>query len=161
MSARRLAIPLALAALAAGCVDNTAPGNDREAQLEPPAKAADVVPAAEATANVETGLLYPEIMTDPDRGNLPAMGERCLFRYTRVGLPVFAYGATTGVVKLNGKLVPLPSTGEGRYAEGAITVTVRPLEEQEAGVFPAELVLRVADAPNELGFHGFAECGVR
>lgn len=151
-------VVLALAALASACVENTAPGNDREAEVEPPSRAAGVSSVGAALDNVSTALLRPQQITEPDLGSLPAMGERCTFRYTRVGFPVFVYGRSTGALKLNGKLVPLPATGDGRYSDGPVTVTVRPLEDPASGPFLAELVVRFSDAPNELGFHGFAEC---
>ncbi len=149
-----------LGVLASGCVDNVAPGNDREAGLEPPAAPAEVAAAATALAGVATELLQPEIMTDADLGAAPDVGGSCLFRFTEVGFPAVAYG-TSAVLKLNGKLVPLPGAGDGRYSDAGIDVTVRPIEESaSAGAqFPAEFVLRLPDAPNELGFHGFASCG--
>lgn len=155
-------LPLALAALLSACVENSAPGNDRESSLDPPSPPAEVSTASAALAGVGMHLLVPETMTDPDLRNLPAAGERgerCLFRFTRVGLPVFAYGPDTGVVKLNGKLVPLPARGEGAYMDGGVRVTLRPLSDEEGeGPFPAELVLRLPGEPNELGFRGFSEC---
>lgn len=163
------ALPLALTLLVAGCTENTAPGNDREAELAPPEPPAEVVDVGTATEGVATDMLIPQTLTDADLRNAPAVGEPCLFRFTRVGLPVFLYGSV-GVMKLNGKLVELPATGlngaraDGRrYAADPVTVTVRPLD----GVAPdagelvvAELVLRRAGASHELGYHGFAECGV-
>ncbi|NIP83442.1 MAG: hypothetical protein GWM90_31130 [Gemmatimonadetes bacterium] len=163
MTGSRFALLLALAALAAGCVENTAPGNDREAAAESPSPAAEVASAGEALSGVATALVLPEILTEPDLRSLPGLGDRCVFRFTRVGYPAFVFGSTTGVIKLNGRLVPLPAGGDGLYAEGAVTVTVRPLSGEDGGAedggqVPAELVLRLQDAPNELGFHGFSEC---
>lgn len=152
-------LPLVLGLLVQACADNTAPGNDREAERSPPAPAAEVMSAGLAIQGVSTDLLMPQTMTDADLGNIPEMEDGCVFRMTRVGLPVLAYGST-GVLKLNGKLVPLPAQGAGRYAADGVGVTVRPLgeEAEEGGPFAAELVLRLPDAPDELGFHGFAEC---
>lgn len=154
----RVTLLASLVALAA-CVENTAPGNDREAEREPPSPPAEVASAASALSGVATALLMPEIMTDADLGTLPEVGEQCTFRMTRVGLPVFVYGST-GVIKLNQKLIPLEGLGSGRYASGPVDVTVRPLEEavEDGSQFPAELVLRLQGASNELGFHGFSEC---
>ena len=82
-----------------------------------------------------------------------------MFRYTRVGLPIVIYGPQTGVIKLNGKLVPLVARGGGVYADGGVSVTVRPLEDPEGDEpFPAEFVLRLEGEPNELGYHGFSGC---
>jgi hypothetical protein len=157
----RTAILLILASgvLLSGCVDNAAPGNDREASLDPPSTGAEVAAVGEALEGVATELLAPQIMTDADLRNLPQAGDRCLFRFTRVGHPVFVYGASTGTIKLNGKLVPLPARGSDRYAEEGVRVTVRPLDERKAtGQFGVELVLRLQGAPDELGYHGFSEC---
>lgn len=145
--------------LTGACVENTAPGNDREAALEPPAPPAELASAGAALQNVATGLIMPEIITDADRTNLPGGVERCTFRMTTVGMPVLFYDGTA-VIKLNGKLVPLDGQGEGRFGSGGVEVMVRPLDEAETGggQFEAEFVLRLEGAPNELGFHGFAEC---
>lgn len=159
--ARSVALSVGLAVVVSGCIDNSAPGNDREAGLEPPAPPAELASAAAALDGVATGLLMPEIMPDADVARIPDIGDRCAFRMTRVGFPVFVYG-TAGIVKLNGKLVPLDRTGDGQYAAGGIRATVRPLEDADAGAggepFPAEFVVRLPGAPNELGFHGFARC---
>lgn len=161
MRGAAVAIALALSAATAGCVENTAPGNDREAELDAPESPASVASAAEALSGVATGLLLPEIMSDADRGAAPSVGgEACLFRMTEVGFPVLLYGSSA-VVKLNGRLVPLPGTGEGRYSDAGVEATVRPLDgdRREARQFPAEFVLRLPGAPDELGFHGYGECG--
>ena len=157
MRARYLAI-LAVVALGA-CTSNTAPGNDREASLDPPSEPAEVMAAGAALQGIATSLVIPQTMTDADLRNVPPMTGPCLFRMTRVGLPVVVYG-DQAVVKLNDKLVPLPSTGPGRYAADGVEVTVRPLDERPAGegTFEAEFVLRLDGAPDELGFHGFSEC---
>lgn len=153
-------IPLiVLGLLASACTDNTAPGNDREAKLSSPEPAAEVTSVAAATEGVGTALLIPQTMTDADLGNIPATARRCVFRMTRVGLPVLAYGST-GVLKLNDKLVSLPATGGGRYGAEGVTVTVRPLSEnqRDGESFVAEFVLRLPHAPHERGYHGFSEC---
>jgi hypothetical protein len=159
----RVVVVLTTLALASACTDNTAPGNDREAALDPPARAAEVMAAGAALQGVATGLVMPQIMTDADLGAVPATGRRCVYRMTRVGLPVLVYGSAGGVVKLNDKLVPLEAAGDGRFAADGVTVTVRPLEDDagttpDGELFEAELVLRLPGAPNELGFHGFAGC---
>jgi hypothetical protein len=146
----------------ASCTSNTAPGNDREAQLDPAAPAAEIAQADAAIAGVETSLLHPEIMTDADLASIAAAPEQCLFRFTKVGLPVFVYRETgeAGTIKLNGKLVPLPSGGQGSFASGPVRVQLRVIE---ADAEPedqrlAELVLMLTGARDELGYRGFAEC---
>ena len=115
--------------------------------------------AGEAIEGVATSLLIPQTLTDADLGRVPAAAGRCLFRFTRAGLPVAAYG-TAGVVKLNDQLIPLSAAGEGSYAGDGVEVTLRPLSEEAADgeSFEAELVLLLAGAPHELGYHGFSEC---
>lgn len=156
----RVLLPLLLiAAAGSGCVENTAPGNDREASLEPPPKPAETAAVGAALQNVATGAIYPQIITDADLQNVTELDDRCTFRFTRVGFPVFVYGPGTGVIKLNDKLVPLPARGEDTYAEGAVQVTIRPLEEGDTeGAVLTEFVLRLEGAPNELGFRGFSGC---
>lgn len=159
MNRASILLTLALAVVLSGCVENEAPGNDREAALDPPSTGAEVVTAGAAIQGVATELLAPQIITEADLRNLPEVGERCLFRFTRVGFPVFVYGSSTGTIKLNGKLVPLPARDADLYANEGVRVTVRPLVEQEEnGQVAAELVLRLPGAPNELGYHGFSEC---
>lgn len=166
MNRFRAAPAFALALLAATCTENTAPGNDREAALSRPEPPSDIAEAPTATEGVATDLLIPQTMTDADVRNAPDVGEPCVFRFTRVGLPVFVYGSA-GVVKLNGKLVALPAARERgphtdarRYAADPVAVTVRPLEgtASDGGRVAAELVLRLDDAAHELGYHGYAEC---
>lgn len=157
--ASEVIVALALVAASTACVDNVAPGNDREAELDRPAPPAEVAPASEAIAGVDVGLLLPQIMTDADLAAAPSVGSGCRFRFTEVGFPVVVYGSSA-VVKLNGKLVPLPGSTDGRYTDGGIEVTVRPVEAQNSDDrFEAEFVLRLPGAPNELGFRGYAECG--
>lgn len=152
---------LVLGLVAAACTENTAPGNDREAELSPPEAPAEVAGVGAAIEGVGTELLVPQTMTDADLRNVRDMEYRCVFRFTRVGLPVFAYGST-GVVKLNDKLVPIPATADGRYAAEGVTVTVRPLTRDAGGgePFVGELVLRLPNAPHERGYHGFSECNL-
>lgn len=145
--------------LAAACTDNVAPGNDREAELDRPAPPAEVSSASAALAGVSVGLVQPEIITDADLTAAPSVGSGCRFRFTEVGYPVVLYGSSA-VVKLNGKLVALPGGTDGRYAEGGVEVNVRPIGSEASGErFDAEFVLRLPGAPNELGYHGYAECG--
>jgi len=148
---------LASGLFAAGCIDNPAPGNDREAALDPPAPPAPRVAVGAAIDGVDPGLLMPEIMTEADRRDLESPGSTCRFRMTRVGFPVAVYGASA-VVKLNGRLVTLAGTGEGRYATDGVEMTIRPLEERTSGQFASELILWLPGAPHELGFHGYADC---
>lgn len=146
-----------------GCADNEAPGNDREAQLDPPPSPAPVMSAAEALAGVDVGVLMPQIMTQADLRVVPDAAGGCRFRMTRVDTPTFLYpsgGTGDAVVKLNGTLIRLAGTGTGTYRAGGIEATLQPLQSGslEGGQFEASWILRLPGAPNELGFHGYAEC---
>jgi hypothetical protein len=146
------------ALVATGCLDNTAPGNDREAALEPPAAPAPMATAGAAIEGVARGSLMPQIMTDADRSALPEMGSTCRFRMTRVGFPVAVYGSSA-VIKLNDLLVTLEAAGEGRYGADGVEVTIRPLEDRSPdGPFASELVLWLPGAPHERGYHGYSNC---
>ena len=87
----RSAAILTLATLGlAACNTNTAPGNDREAHLDPPVQAAPIEDASTALANLSPGLMLPETMTDADLAALDAEGD-CQFRLTEVAYPSFVY----------------------------------------------------------------------
>lgn len=154
------ALTIAAVLLAAACNDNYAVGNDRESELDPPAQPAEVMAAGAALQGIATSLVIPQIMTPADQRNVPAVANPCEFRMASVGEPVVVYGPQQAVVKLNGKLVPLPASGTDSYATDGVTVTVRPVEgEAEAeGAFEAEFILRLPGAKDELGYHGYADC---
>lgn len=140
--------------LLGGCISNSAPGNDRESQLDPPAPAAEMVSAAEMMAGVDAGLLIPAVLTDADRAGLS--GE-CIFRMTRVGLPAAVYGAGGATLKMNGRRFTLPASAEGEFGEAGLQASIHPIEES-ADQFPAEMVVRIPGRDHELGFRGFASC---
>lgn len=161
---RHVVLALAGALALAGCTENTAPGNDREAELGSHLQPAEMESAETALAGVATSLLKPQIMTEADLGILPAAARGCRFRMTRVGFPVFVHpreGTGPGVIKLNGKLLTLQAAGQERYASGGVEATVRPRDGRSAdgSLFESELVVRLPGAPHELGFHGFTRCG--
>ena len=71
---------------------------------------------------------------------------------------MFAAGGT-GTIKLNGKLVPLPAQGEGRFAQGDLGVVLRPRDEQgDAGLEGMDMIVLLPGAEDELGFAGFVDC---
>src|SRR3546814_1783177 len=102
---------LTLAALPlAACNTNTAVGNDREAQLDPPATAAPIESAASALANLSPGLMLPETMSEADLAALGAENT-CQFRLTEVAFPSFVYdNSGRGAIKINGKLIPVTAS---------------------------------------------------
>ncbi len=160
---RTLSILTVAAGLAlAGCNSNTAPGNDKEAQLDSPAKAVAQADAASALAGIATGAIQPETMTPADIASLGGNAGRCLFSMTEVGFPSMVYGGGTNAatVRLNGKLITLPSSGEGKYTGGGLSVAVRPVD-AKAGRGErreAEMVIMLPGAKDELGYRGFSMC---
>ena len=159
---RRITSALLLLALAA-CIDDVAPGNDREAHLDPPPTPAPRAPAASLAA-IDPGMLKPHTLTAADLAQLPLdVDGACAFHYTTVGAPVVAYAADSpATLKLNGTLIDLPPAGDRVWEDAGLRVEIRP---HEAGADdrrrPADLVVRMAAAPDELGFHGLVDCGGR
>lgn len=144
------------------CNSNTAPGNDKEAELDAPAKTVPQADAAAALAGIATGAVQPATMTPADLANLGGIDGRCVIRLTEVGAPSLVYGGTqtAATVKLNGKLITLPSAGEGKYADGGLTIAVKPVD---AAAKPGErreteMVIMLPGAKDELGFRGYSVC---
>lgn len=152
---------VALALGLAACADNDFPGNDREAELDAPAPAAEWAEATSLSA-VEAGLLKPETMTAADLAVVAPGAGSCLFQYTEVGYPVLVYPAGeagAAVVKLNGKLIRLAAVGARAFGSGPVRVEVGyPDDLPGAEKEPARMILRLEGAPDELGFRGFASC---
>ena len=160
---RTLTILAAAAGLAlAGCNSNSAPGNDKEAALEAPAKAAPHVAAGEALAGVATATLQPETMTPADLASLGGIKGRCVFRMTEIGYPSFVYGggSDSGTIKLNGKLITLASAGEGLYSADGLRLGLKPVDAKAKPGEPreTELVVMLPGAKDELGFRGYSQC---
>ncbi|WP_251566855.1 DUF6692 family protein [Erythrobacter sp. 3-20A1M] len=159
----RLAPIAALGLLAlTACNQNTDPGNDREAQLEPAPTPAPKMGAAEALSGVATGAIQPETMSDADIASLGGMSGKCSLRLTAVGFPSFVYDDPqgTGVIKLNGKLIPLASRGQGKFADGGLRVELRPVDQEfgDDGRREAEMIIWLPEAKDELGFRGYEVC---
>ena len=148
-----IALPLA------ACNSNTAPGNDREAQLDPPATAAPIEDAASALANVDPGLMLPGTMNDADLAALGA-GQACQFRLTEVAFPSFVYdGDGGGAIKINGKLIPVTADGPGSYANGELRIKTRMLDDEgDAGLQMQEMIVAAPRAKDEFGFWGYTTC---
>ena len=163
MSGARSLTALTLCMLLAACASNTAPGNDREAELDPPQSPAPMANVDAAIAGVETTLLHPQVITDTDLAavTLPAGG--CSFRFTRVDFPIFLYSPAasgSGLMKLNGKLAMLEGRGVGEFASGGVRVQVRAVAEtaEERELHQAELILMLPEGKHERGYRGFAQC---
>ena len=160
---RIVAFAAASALLAlAGCNQNTSPGNDKEAQLDPAPTPAPKMAAAAALSGIATGAIQPETMSDADIASLGGMKGKCSIRLTAVGFPSFIYDDPqgTGVVKLNGKLIPLPSRGAGVFEDGGLRIELRAVDEEfgDDGRREAEMIIRLPDAKDELGFRGYEVC---
>lgn len=150
----------ALALGVAGCNQNTAPGNDREAELEPPASPAAIEPASVALANVATAIIKPETMTQADVKAIGGTDGRCVFRLTEVGFPSFVYEAGgEGFIKLNGKLIPLQAAGRDRFTSDNLLVATRAVDETgNAGMQAMEVIVVPPEAKDEIGYRGYVKC---
>ncbi|WP_338243397.1 DUF6692 family protein [Aurantiacibacter hainanensis] len=144
----------------AACNQNTAVGNDREAQIDPAPTPAPIMGAQAALRNVTTAIIKPETMTDADVSALGGMDGRCAVRLTEVAFPSFLYEpGASGAIKLNGKLIVLPRTGQNRFEDGGLIVTLRPLEgEGNAGLPEMEMIVVPPEAEDELGYRGYVQC---
>jgi len=149
-----------LTATLAACNQNTAIGNDREAQLDPPAEASPIEPASSALDGVATALVKPETMTNADIAAIGGARGRCVFRLTEVGFPAFVYEQDgTGFIKLNGKLIPVEPVGPDRYTSGELLVVSRILDDEgNAGLRAQQLIVVPPGAKDELGFTGYVDC---
>lgn len=160
MMRRILALLLAGMLPLAGCNQNQAIGNDREAQLEPAPSPAPVVPAQAALSNVSGTLVKPETMSEADLAILGGLENRCAVRLTEVAFPSFVFTrGGEGTIKLNGKLVPLPASSNGRFADGNLSVTLRPRNESgDAGLQGMDMIVLSPGEKDELGYAGFLDC---
>ncbi|WP_073973962.1 DUF6692 family protein [Erythrobacter donghaensis] len=143
-----------------GCNRNDAIGNDREAQLEPAPTPAPVMAPQAALARVSGALIKPETMSEADLAVIGGLEGRCAVRLTEVAFPSFVFTrGGEGTIKLNGKLVPLPAEGEGRFAGGSLSVTLRPRDESgDAGLQGMDMIVLLPGEEDELGYAGFVEC---
>ena len=157
---RTIALFTALALPLAGCNENTAVGNDREAQVEPAPTPAPIMGAQAALRNVATAIIKPETMTDADVTALGGREGRCVVKLTEVAFPSFLYEpGANGAIKLNGKLIVLPSTGAHEFEEGELTVALKPLDEEgDAGLQGMEMIIVPPGAKDELGYRGYVQC---
>ncbi|GGO99587.1 DUF6692 family protein [Stakelama pacifica] len=156
--------PLALgtALLLGACNQNTAPGNDREAQVDPAPTAAPTASAAEALSGIATGAIQPETMNEADVASLGGLAGNCVIRLTGVAYPSFFEDRANGLgyVKLNDKLVRLGRVAEGHFADGDLRIRLRPAAEDKSdnGLPGAEMVIALPGAKDELGFRGYRDC---
>ena len=149
-----LALPLA------GCNENTALGNDREAQVDPAPTPAPIMAAQSALENVATAVIKPETMSDADIAALGGRNGRCAVKLTEVGFPSFLFEPDgVGAIKLNGKLIVLPRTAERRYEAGDLIVTLQPVDEVgNAGLRAMDMIIVPPGAEDEIGYRGYIQC---
>jgi|TARA_R100000501_G_scaffold18540_1_gene40548 hypothetical protein len=150
------ALSLALAA----CNQNTAVGNDREAQVEPAPTPAPIENAATALRNVSTAIIKPETMSNADIQALGGKQGRCEVILTEVAFPSFLYEPSgQGAIKLNGTLIPLTSTGPNRFSDGELTVQLNLLDEEgNAGSQGMQMIVVPPGAEDEIGYNGYVRC---
>jgi len=144
----------------AGCNRNTALGNDREAQLDAAPTPAPVANAAAALDNVAAALIKPETMSSADIAALGGLAGKCAIRLTEVAHPSFVYrSGNSGVIKLNGKLIPLPAVEKNRFEDNGLSVALRPNNDVgDAGLRGMDMIMAPPGAEDELGYAGFADC---
>ena len=89
-----------------------------------------------------------------------ATAGNCAMRMTEVAKPSLVYEeGVRATIKLNGKLVTLPSSGAGRYGDAGLSIELRPVDRQgNAGLTGQEMVLMLPGAADELGFRGYRDC---
>lgn len=161
---RRLSFLATGVALAlAGCNQNTAIGNDREADTAPPEPAAPIRSAGAALGKLSTALVKPETMSEADVAAIGGTGGRCVFRLTEVGYPAFVYEPDgRGFIKLDGTLIPVAAAGEGGFASGQLRIATRMLDGTgNAGLREMEMLVVPPGAGDELGYRGYVQCGGR
>ncbi|GMM93731.1 MULTISPECIES: DUF6692 family protein [Erythrobacteraceae] len=143
-----------------GCNQNTAIGNDREAQLDPAPTPVPIEPASQALQNVATAIVKPETMSDADIQAIGGTAGRCVYRLTEVGFPTFVYQPDSeAFIKLNGKIIPLSADGPDRFTSGELLVTTRLIDEEgNAGLQAQEIIVVPPGAKDELGYRGYVRC---
>jgi hypothetical protein len=157
---RTLAMIVVLALPLVACNQNTAIGNDRESQLEPAPTPAPIMAAAPALENIATAIIKPETMSGVDIEALGGKRGRCAVKLTEVGFPSFLYEPDgPGAIKLNGKLIVLPNTGEGRYEDGGLIVTLRSVDATgNAGLQAMDMIVVPPQSSDEIGYRGYVQC---
>lgn len=163
MTRRNIVACLVTCLALAGCHHaNPSTGNDTEAALDPTRPAAPQRSADEALAGVAREDVQPQTMSQADLDSLGDTRDRCVFRLTADAWPSFVYGGApaSGVLKLNETLVTLPRANDSTFADGGLQVTLRRVGNSPADGTPqdADLIIRLAGVPQELGFKGYTAC---
>jgi hypothetical protein len=123
---------------------------------DPPAVVGSV---GDALANTLISTLDLSPMPEAEADQILATHDRCRFNRSPETDPILWTAADGGqaVMKLNGVLVPLERSGDGTFAAGEATVSVRPLGEEANWRSDAELDFRL-DRGLSVGYRGFWTC---
>lgn len=153
-------VAVGIAIALSGCNQNTAIGNDREAQLDPAPTPVPIEPASQALRNVATAIVKPETMSNADIQAIGGTAGRCVYRLTEVGFPTFVYEPEgEAFIKLNGKVIPLSADGPDRYTSGELLVATRMVDEEgNAGLQAQEIIVVPPGAKDEIGYRGYVRC---
>ena len=107
-----------------------------------------------------TGLIKPETMSQADIAALGGLAGKCAIKLTEVAHPslVFEEGESA-TIKLNGKLIRLPSVGSGKFESGGLSVTLEPNDEEgDAGLQGMDMIIVPPEAKDEVGYGGYVDC---
>src|SRR3546814_19292420 len=98
-------------------------------------------------------------MSNADVQALGGRQGRCAVVLTEVAFPSFLYlPQGSGAIKLNGKLIVLPRTGEKQFADGGLSVTLRPVPEKGRAGLPAWELTHVPPAATDgRGYKGYVQ----
>lgn len=151
--------------IVAGCNRNSSPGNDRAAQIDAAPAPAPHMRATEALSGIATDAIQAETMNDADIASLGGANGKCLIRLTRVGFPSFVHNGPgrTGVIKLNGKLIPMRADRTGLFSDAGLRVAIRPVNTRfnANGLREADMIVMLPGAKDEIGYRGYEDCSRR
>ncbi|WP_370206988.1 DUF305 domain-containing protein [Pararhodobacter marinus] len=120
---------------------------------DPPARPGSL---QDALSNTLLSTLDPAPLTADQARELLPGGATCAFRRTRSEDPVLiaAQDGSVAVTRLNGVLLTLPATGDGRYGTEGIAMSVAPVDALRSD---SELTFRLTPGP-EARYRGFWSC---
>ncbi len=133
----------------------------------PPPPVAEPAPAGAALQGANIPTLDPVTLDEAEIAAVLGPGAWCAFHYTRSGKPVAAFQVDRrrGVVKLNGKLIPLayaPAADGGRLSAEALSLDIstgEPAQEANAGLVEAEMVFSLRQGEGlTVGYGGYYGC---
>jgi hypothetical protein len=124
---------------------------------DPPA---DVGSVEDALGNTLISSLDLSPVPEAEADQILDTEERCVFNRSPESDPILWTDAQGGqaAMKLNGVLVSLDETGDGVFASGEATVSVKPLREGADWRSNADLVFHLAREGFAVGYRGFWTC---